>query len=214
MSTALLVLANVIGSIVFLFFLWRRLHEDYQPTKVFLTGFYIIGGILIGFVVSVLFVAPHLKRLYFFDPQGLWFWGSLTGVAITLTLSLLHFKMRFFEGLEAASLGLFFWFFILLFSYSLIYKISFVLIFSIIIAALIFLFFYIDKKYKSFSWYKSGKVGFSGLTLLAIFFLVRAAIAILNPSMLSFIGKIDALISAILSFIFFLSVYNLSGKYE
>ncbi len=214
MSMALLVLANIVGSVIFLFFLWRRLHEDYQSTNIFLTGFYVIGGILIGFIASILFIIPHLKRLYFFDPQGIWFWASLVGAGATLSLSLIHFKMRFFEGLEAASLGLFFWFFIVLFSYSLIYKIPFVLIFSGIVVALIFLFFYIDKRYKSFGWYKSGKVGFSGLAVLALFFLIRSAIAIVNPSMLSFIGKIDALISAILSFIFFLSVYNLSGKYE
>lgn len=214
MSTVLLVLTNILGSLVFLFFLWKKLHEDYQSTKVFLTGFYIIGGILIGFIVSLFFVTPALHKLYFFDPKGLWFWGSFIGASVSLTLSLIHFKMRFFEGLEAVSLGIFFWLFIFLLSYSLIYKNSFVLVFSGIVAVLIFVFFYIDKKYKSFGWYKSGKVGFTGLGLLALFFLVRSGIAIVNPYMLSFIGKIDALISAILSFVFFLSLYNLSNKYE
>lgn len=214
MSTALLVLANIGGSIVFLFFLWKRLHEDYPASKVFSSGFYVIGGILIGFVLALVLITPHVPKLYFFDPKGLWFWGSLIGAGVALSFSLIHFKMRFFEGLEAGSLGLLIWFFLILLSYSLIYKNTLVLIFSIIVAALVFLFFFLDKRYKSFNWYRSGKVGFSGLTLLALFFLVRAGIAIANPSMLSFIGKIDSLISAILSFIFFLGIYNLSKRYE
>jgi hypothetical protein len=208
-----LVLSNIIGSVIFLFFLWRRLREDYPTNKIFSLGFFVIGAIVGSILISGIII-PNVRKVYFFDPAGLWFWISFAGGVIVLSISLIRLKMRFFEGIEAASIGMFFWFLVLLASYALIFKLSQVLIYAAIVAALIFLFFFLDKRYKRFTWYKSGKVGFSGLTLLAIFFLVRAAIAIIDPTMLSFIGKIDALISAILSFLFFLSVYNLGGLNE
>ncbi len=214
MSTALLVLANLIGGLIFLFFLWRRLKEDYTASKIFSLGFFVIGGILAGFLVGTILIIPNAPKAYFFNPQGVWFWTSLVGGAIVLVVSLIRLKMRLFEGVEAISLGMSFWFLILLISSALIFKLTPVVIYAGIVAALIFLFFFLDKRYKRFTWYKSGKVGFSGLTLLAAFFLVRAAIAIIDPTMLSFIGKIDALISSILSFLFFLSVYNLGGLNE
>ncbi|HEX6976742.1 MAG TPA: hypothetical protein VF185_00075 [Patescibacteria group bacterium] len=211
MSTALLVLANVFGGLIFLFFLWRRLKEDYPSSKIFSLGFFVIGAILVSFLVSALFIIPNITKVYFFDPKGLWFWLALVSASIVLAVSLLRLKMRFFEGVEAASLGLSFWFVVLLISSALIFKLIPAILYGVVVAALIFMFFFLDKRYKRFTWYKSGKVGFSGLTLLAVFFLVRAAIAIIDPTMLSFIGKIDALISSVLSFLFFLSVYNLGG---
>src|SRR5258708_1153931 len=45
-----------------------------------------------------------------------------------------------------------------------------------------------------------------------LFFLGRSIVAFNYRFMLSFIGKADAIISIIVSFLFFLSLYNLSGR--
>jgi hypothetical protein len=82
--------------------------------------------------------------------------------------------------------------------------------FFILLAIYIF-YKYIDARYKRYTWYRSGKVGFSTLTAAAILFLLRALAGLAVGDMLSFIGKGDIILSAVLSFVLFLSIYNL-GK--
>jgi len=60
---------------------------------------------------------------------------------------------------------------------------------------LIFLSYWFDVNYRNFVWYKSGKIGFAGLTTAALFFLARTVIAINGLTMISFVGKIEAIIS-------------------
>ena len=60
---------------------------------------------------------------------------------------------------------------------------------------LIFLSYWLDVNYRNFVWYKSGKIGFAGLTTAALFFLARTVIAINGLTMISFVGKIEAIIS-------------------
>jgi hypothetical protein len=80
----------------------------------------------------------------------------------------------------------------------------------IVIILLIVLFYFLDAHYKKFTWYKSGRVGFTGLTTLGLLLLLRAAVAPIVPDMLSFSGKYEAIISGILAFVSFLLVFNLA----
>ncbi len=84
----------------------------------------------------------------------------------------------------------------------------------LIISVLLFAYLLLNMHYKTFSWYRSGRVGFSGLTILGTFFLIRAAIAIFFPNMLSFTGIFDAIISGLISFAAFIAVFNLSRKVQ
>jgi hypothetical protein len=77
---------------------------------------------------------------------------------------------------------------------------------------LIVTFYFFETKYKNFSWYKSGKVGFSGLAVLGIFFLVRALVALSFSFVLSFAGKFESVFSGITAFLFFLGVFNLARQ--
>ena len=80
----------------------------------------------------------------------------------------------------------------------------------IFIIITITLYLFLSKQYKRFRWYKSGKVGFAGLTTLGFIFLVRGLTALWVPFMLSFVGVMDAFISVIISVVAFGMVYNLS----
>lgn len=205
MSTIAAISATILGILTFLFIFWKKLKEDYTSNIIFTVGFYIIIGILIGGLLTLFLLSSRVPKSAVFNPYGLWFWGSLIGAMVGFFIGVNKYNLRFFEVLEAASLGLIFWFFYLVMG-------SGSVLFSIVSFALIVVFFVIDKKYKTFSWYRSGRVGFSGLTLLALFFISRSVLAIIYPSMIFFVGRIDAIVSAVVSFIFFLTMYNLSNN--
>jgi hypothetical protein len=66
---------------------------------------------------------------------------------------------------------------------------------------LIFVGYWLDFNYKSFVWYKSGKLGFAGISLLIILFLVRTLVAIIGIDMVSFVGRAEIIVSGITSLI-------------
>lgn len=207
MSILPVVISAVLGALTFQFLLWKRLGEDYPPNIIFSVGFYVVGCLVAGAALFNFALSPILHKSYFFNPSGLWFWGALIGSMVGFGLAIFKFKIRFFETLEALTIGGLFWILYLLISQA-------ALIQAVVVLVLIILFFIFGKRYKTFAWYKSGKVGFAGLAILAIFFMLRAIAAIIYPDIISFIGKIDAIVSASLAFIFFLTVYNLGERYE
>ncbi len=202
LSILLKLILILLSTLVFLFLVWQRLKEDYTRNQIFtlaissLLALYVGGGI--GLLASKLTPSP------IFNPTGLWFWFGLLLSAATTLLLIFKFHMRIYEVVEGYVLGLI--------SLGFLWSIIFFLPGIIVFLLLYVVFFIIDLKYKEFSWYKSGKMGLAGLTCLALFFILRAVVAIVNPNMVSFIGRVDALVSAVVAFTLFLSVYNLSEK--
>lgn len=194
------VLLNTLGVLVFLFIFWRRLREDYVPGMIFTTSFYILTGVFAGILFSFYFISDW------------WFWLSILGFALGLGLGVLRFRLRFFETLDALVPGGFFW----LSMHYLKDSISSSDLPSLIAFAVLFvlmvLFFILDGRYKRFSWYKSGRIGFAGLTMLGVFFLIRAVIAATFPHVLSFVGTTDIIVSSTFAFFAFLSVFNLARQ--
>lgn len=193
-------LVSLLGVIVFLFIFWKRLKEDYASEIIFKTAFSIIFGVIIFTLISFRFFAD-------------WFlFGGMLGALIGLWISVARLKIRFYETLEAFVVG------------SLPY-LSFVFLtdsvatsslssFSgfLMILVLLFVFYFLDVNYKNFTWYRSGRIGFVGLSTLAIFFLVRSTIAIFGITMLSFVGKYESIVSGIMAFIICLVLFNLGRK--
>lgn len=205
------VISNVIGILGFLFLFWRRTKEDYSSDQIFSFSFTIVLGILIGFLVGS-FIGNKIPSSNIFSPKSLWFWGSFIGGCIGFEIAFLKSKLRFFENLEAASLGFIFW----IFAISLISSIQTLdlklLTYSVILGSLIPLFFFFSSHYKRFAWYKSGKIGFAGLATLAVFFLTRFLVALIDPAMLSFTSKFDAIIDITVAFAFFITLFKLAEK--
>ena len=189
---------NTLGVLIFLFVFWKRLKEDYPTSQIFTTGLYMIVGISLAVIIST----------KFFGPWG--FWLSFTGAGLGLTLGVSKFKLRFFETFEAGVAASFFWLGLVFLSDSIEKSNTASFIGFIVIILLIVLFYFLDAHYKKFTWYKSGRVGFTGLTTLGLLLLLRAAVAPIVPDMLSFSGKYEAIISGILAFVSFLLVFNLA----
>lgn len=192
------ILVSLSGIILFLFLFWRRLKEDYPANQIFTTAFYVLGGILLGYLVSL-----KVSR-------ESWFWTELAGITLGFNVGILRYKLRFLEVLEALTLGLLPWLGIIFLQDSIDNSSlsSFLSFFAV--TCLITLFAFLTSHYKHFAWYKSGRVGFSGLATLGTFFLVRAAFASLFPFVISFIGKYEAILSGTAAFVFFLATFNLA----
>lgn len=210
MSNISLLVSLLVGILGFLFLFWRRLKEDYSSNQIFSFGFLLIFSIIFGFFLGLGLYNIEVNK--YFNSEGLWFWGAFLFGILGFCFANIQFKLRFFETLESCALGFIFWFFTICLISS-VEKVNLkLLLISLIFGSLIPFFFFINSRYKSFTWYKSGKIGFTGLLVLGIFFLMRSIIAIIDSHMLSFIGKSDIILDSIVSFIFFITLYNLSER--
>jgi hypothetical protein len=192
---SLLLLAGVI---VFMYVFWKRLREDYSADNIFSTAFYImLLSIIFAFVTS-------------FIIGNYWFYGGVFGAFTGIVAGYFVFKYRIYEVMEGVVIA-FLYSLVILFLYdALIILNRYSLIFVGLCILLIVLFGYIDRRYKGYTWYKSGRVGFTGLTVLGLFFVVRSAIALSSFDMISFGGSADVYLSTLLSFMSLIAVVNLS----
>lgn len=149
---------------LFLFLLWRRLKDDYAVNIIFSTGFIIFFSMLVFWYGSS-----------FFDKQ--WFFWFLTlGLFIGFFISVFRFKMRFNETFEALVVGIL-PVLSIFYIYDSVQNSSIVSFASFLLSLLlIFIFYFIDSNYKSFAWYKSGRIGLAGLVVFLAFFVGRFAI--------------------------------------
>jgi hypothetical protein len=191
---------TVITVLLALFNFWKKLKEDYTQNQIFTTGFYILLGIGVSNIIAVNFLPMW------------WFWLCLGGGISGLAIGKFRFSLRILEALDAFVVaGLFLLSGSFLTSWYFGENSLFLIGFTICIL-LIGLYKYLDGHYKRFTWYKSGRVGFSGLAVSGVFFLLRSLIALGSPNMLSFVGSSDIFLSGILAFVSFFALFNLSRK--
>jgi len=194
------VLVGLVGVFIYLFIFWRKLKEDYVANQVFTTGLLSVLFGILAYIVSSRFLPVW------------WFWLSLIGFSGGLSLGIIKYHMRGYETAEAAGIAILPWMFLIFITDSIINQsvYSFLYAMTVVVAGVVYLI--LNNKYKEFSWYASGRVGFAGLTALGIFFLLRGVIAFIFPNMISFVGKIDTLVSGMVAFVLFLSVFNLARE--
>jgi len=183
MENIIVIIAYLLAAYVFVFLFWKKLREDYLPSQIFTASLISLSGLLL-FTFS-------LNKLN----SGWWFWWGFLGSIIGLFAAIYKFNMKIFETLDA-------WIFAGLTSLASIYLIKSIntkerenlLIFGSTLILLV-IYRYLNKNYKKFTWYRSGKVGFAGLTVFAIFFVMRFTVALFYPAMLSFVGTGELLLS-------------------
>jgi len=210
MSNIAIIISLTIGIFGSLFLFWRELKEDYDNNQIFSFGLLVSISVIVGFLVGLI-LKTKVQGSNIFSSTGLWFWTSFIAGVIGWTIAYFKFKLKFFETLEASAVGFIFFIFVTNLINSLQPVNIKAILFALFSGLLVLIFYMLDSRYKRFSWYKSGRVGFSGLAILGIFFLIRAVVAMVDPSMVSFVGKTDAIVDSVVSFIFFLTLYNLSG---
>lgn len=164
---------GILGVLFFLFLFWKKLKEDYSSEIIFKSAFSIIIGILIGWGIALRIYGPFL-------------WLSFLGAILGLIFANSKFKIRFFESLEAVVIAGLPWI-SLVFLQNSVQTSNLTSFFAFLfILILIFIYYYFDQHYKNFTWYKSGKIGFSGLATLIIIYLTRLVVAILRVGVISF----------------------------
>ena len=192
------IIAGITGILIFLFLFWKKLKEDYSQNVVFSTAAFILAGI---------FIFNLTTHKYF---SAGWFWAALVGALVGLFGGVIKFKMRFYETFEALVISSFPWM-ALIFLVDSVSSSSFSsFIYFFVVVALIGLFYLFERGYKNFSWYRSGRIGFSGLAIAGIFFVLRALVASFFPFVISFVDKFEAIASSIASFTAFLLLFNLA----
>lgn len=192
----------LLGIILFLFIFWKRLKDDYSSNIIFGSGFAIILGIVLGLGLSKFFIP-----LWFF-------WTAFVGSLLGMFLMILKFKLKFYETFESLILATMPLTSLMFFKDSVIHSSlnSFLAFAGSLI--LIFLAYWFDLNYKSFTWYKSGKIGFAGLSAGIIFFLIRTVLAIFGISVLSFVDSLEPILSGIVVLIFIGLLVNLGKEKE
>ncbi len=196
MFTASLI-ANLSGVLIFLFIFWKRLKEDYASEIIFKAAFFILFGLLVGWVVAI--------QLF---PN--WFlWSEFFGLLAGLALSVYFLKIRFYESFEALVISVLPWLAFGFLADAVVNSVLSSFLAFLIILLMVFIAYWLDTHYKSFVWYKSGKIGFAGTATLATIFVIRSVIAGMGIPMLSFVGKFEAVASGAAAFICFLLLYNL-----
>lgn len=194
------VVTNLLGGLIFLYLFWKKLKDDYAGDMIFTTSFYVLAGIGLGLVVSKIIVPSW------------WFWLGLAGVSLGAGVGIIRFHLKTFELIEALAFSLIPWLGLAFASDSISNSSLSSFIGFGVCALLLALFIYLDRHYKNISWYASGRVGFSGLMVLAILFSLRALVALFFPFVLSFVGVWEPLISGLTAFIFYFLVFNLAKK--
>jgi hypothetical protein len=196
----LYILSNFVQVFSFFYIFWRRVKEDYKREDVLTACFYVVIGGYLGYVIS-----------RFTEPTW-WFWMSFCTSFLGLLIATHKFNFKIYEVLDAYAVsGLSLFSAILLFDWVRGSKLSSGIGF-IIGTIFIFVFFLIDRRYKGLTWYRSGRVGFSGLSILTLFFLLRAAVALITADVISFVGNADTYLSLPLAFLSLFAIYRLSKR--
>jgi len=209
MSTSLLYFFTAL--IVFLFIYWRRLNQDYEQNQIFSSGLIIIISLLLGASTANFIIIPSTTGIPA-NPSGIVFWSGVSGLVFGFLISIQRFKLKLFEAFESVSIASLYLLLIIFLADALKNSSWSSLVASAIFVALISIFYFLESRYKKFTWYRSGKIGFSGLTSLGIMFLLRGILAIPFPFVLSFLGKVEGLVSSVTAFVLFLALFNLARQ--
>ena len=186
----MMIISNILGIILFLFLLWKRLKEDYSYEKIFNFAVLILTGLLIGFLVS--------KKIL----PSYWFFIEIIGIAIGFTIGVIKLKFKFIEAFDGVVIGLLPWVTLFFLSDSIKNSaLSSFLAFWVSLTC-IFLFFLTESHYR--------RVGFSAVFIAGLFFLIRALISLFSLEAISFSGNLESYISGTVAFGFFLLLYKLS----
>lgn len=194
------VVAFILGILVYLFLFWRKLKEDYPAAIIFSTAFFILGGMAVFYFLAFKYFKTG------------WFWADVLGALAGLFAGVYKHKIRFYETFEAFIIAILPWTALTFLADSVKASSISSFIYFVVIMALIGIFYLLEKHYKNFSWYHSGRIGFSGLAVAGAFFVLRAIFASFFPFVISFVGKFEAIASGIASFIIFLLLFNLARK--
>jgi len=193
------IILQPIGIVVFLYITWRRLKEDYLSSQIFNLLFTNILIILASIIVTNYFLRDYI------------FWAFLIGFLIGSVFASIKFGLKFIEVIEAEVFAILFYFTIIFLRFIPLGSVNELLLLATFVL-LIPIFIMVERNYKNFAWYRSGRRGFTSMFIIGLFFLIRSLIALINPSMVFLLLDYDPIISGIISFVSFSIIFYLGRK--
>lgn len=192
-----MLIANLLGFLLFFFLFWKRLKEDYHYEKIFNLGFVVIFGLITGLIIS---------RFIF---QSYWYWISTISILVFYFIYISRQKIKFFESFEVLIISFLPWvsLFFLTDSVQKSSLSSFLLFWVTLIA--IFIFFLVNSQYRKFTWYKSGRVGLAGLSACLFYYISRIIIFLIYPQSTSLVPLYEIYFSSTFTLVIFLLTYKL-----
>jgi len=195
---------RTIGLIFFMYLLWRDLREDYGDEKIInyawvaMLGFLIGGRVAYGLINWGVWNDSWINWISVWTKPGTNYLGSYIGLVLVSWLMSLKNQWKFLSFMDDIIKPT------LIFSSLLMLdewiRSNFYLKLFIYLCLLIgdiFLIFWLKKRYRSFTWYKSGKKGFVLLFNNFLFFLAVFMVLILFKD--SLISMVLALIISLIS---------------
>ena len=204
----------------FSFVLWKKLKEDYTHDLIF------------GFTIITVFIAAFgvIIASNFIPGFSFWIVFLLQIICVTWFVKAGYFK--FYELVDAFAVAWLTFFLLGNLSDLLIQIIRdrgirildlHFLLHVLLIGFVFLLYKTVLKRYRGFSWYPSGKIGFLGFAVLALYFIFRSLVAILISGVLPFFGIkglpvwdvsriVDASLSFVLFSVFVFWIYTRSGR--
>lgn len=198
----LMLIANTLGIFTLFYLLWKTLKEDYHYEKIFNLSFLTFFGFIFGLLVT-----SYISKNY-------WFWISSISIFIGFYIAIKRQKMKFFESFEGLIIGSLFWIGFVYLSDAITSQSLASFLAFWVCSICIFIFFFFKSFYRSFTWYKSGRVGFAGVAIAAIFFIIRSVVSLFFSDIFSFSGKYEIYLSGSVALILFLLLYSLSRPRE
>jgi hypothetical protein len=199
MKVAIEALFTFLGALLFLYLFWKRLKDDYSSYQIFSAGWCVLIGGAFMYMVSKFFGANYS----FVMAETGSFLGVLIG-ARRFNMSLIES----FEGWVIGGLGFLVMFYLMgvLVSFSPVTALNLT-----VVLMLAWLFFYVNSRYKRYVWYRSGRVGFSGLLVSGFYFTFRSS----NLLVSAIIGREfnwEAIVSVLAAIVSFFALFNFSKK--
>ena len=211
MSNLVLLLSSLLpGILVFCFIFWRRLKEDYSSEILFSSSlhavFYILSFSGIAYYVFV-YPEPYIANSIF-NPHEMWFWGGVIGYLVGIFRAIRKFSLRRNEAIEASSMALLPWYGMILVSWSLIPLDMFGFLTGVFVLVLFVFSVWLDANRKRVSLLDINKPPFVAYLIFGLLFLARTVVGAVLPDMLSFVGPVDLIFSAVVAFLLLFSVYG------
>ncbi|PIS14386.1 hypothetical protein COT64_02930 [Candidatus Shapirobacteria bacterium CG09_land_8_20_14_0_10_39_12] len=177
---------SLIPAVVFSFFsFWRRLKEDYQEEAIFGLSLLLLTGLSVVAVLTSLFIKIN----------GVVFPIVYFGAALILKVWALKTKSNLWEIFDALTLPLFYLLFFAgigsFLSSNNFWDLKY--LGAALVSCLVYLLS--KNKYRSFSWYKSGKTGFLFWEASFVIFLLLSVLAFIDTNVLYFEGIIFILLT-------------------
>lgn len=188
--------------ISFSYVFWTRLREDYTSDQIFSSTIIFLFGGLLGFIIFDRWL-PNFS-----------FWGFVLGLSVFGLYAIRKMGIRLLEALDGGVLG-FLWFAVFIYLGNVVRTgaEAFIAILPAVVSLAAFYLYF--RKYRKFSWYPSGKIGFVAGSIMFLYFTLRALVDFYLFRVLSFHSLIlDSLLSLLVSAVFAGVIYLRSGKQD